>query len=63
MTASVIAVVPIMILFFLMRKQFINGLGQLGTGGRWSSNGDGDTEQAFRASGSSAQRTQAIFRD
>ena len=34
MTASVIAVVPIMILFFLMRKQFINGLGQLGTGGR-----------------------------
>lgn len=34
MTASVIAVVPIMILFFLMRKQFINGLGQFGTGGR-----------------------------
>lgn len=34
MTAAVIAVVPIMILFFLMRKQFINGLGQFGTGGR-----------------------------
>ncbi len=34
MTASIIAVVPIMILFFLMRKQFINGLGQFGTGGR-----------------------------
>lgn len=32
MTAAVIAVVPIMVLFFLMRKQFINGLGQLGTG-------------------------------
>lgn len=34
MTASVIAVVPIMILFFLMRKQFINGLGKIGTGGK-----------------------------
>lgn len=34
MTASVLAVVPIMILFFLMRKQFINGLGQLGTGAK-----------------------------
>jgi ABC-type glycerol-3-phosphate transport system permease component len=31
---AVIAVVPIMILFFLLRKQFINGLGQFGTGGR-----------------------------
>jgi ABC-type glycerol-3-phosphate transport system permease component len=34
MTASVVAVVPIMILFFLLRKKFIGGLGQLGTGGR-----------------------------
>jgi ABC-type glycerol-3-phosphate transport system permease component len=34
MTAAVLAVVPIMILFFLMRKQFINGLGQLGTGAK-----------------------------
>lgn len=34
LTAAVIAVVPIMIFFFLMRKQFINGLGQLGTGSR-----------------------------
>ncbi len=31
---SVIAVVPIMILFFFLRKQFINGLGQFGTGVR-----------------------------
>lgn len=34
MTASVVAVVPIMILFFALRKKFIGGLGQLGTGGR-----------------------------
>jgi len=34
MTASVVAVLPIMILFFLLRKKFIGGLGQLGTGGR-----------------------------
>jgi ABC-type glycerol-3-phosphate transport system permease component len=34
MTASVVAVVPIMILFFLLRKKFIGGLGKLGTGGR-----------------------------
>jgi ABC-type glycerol-3-phosphate transport system permease component len=34
MTASVVAVVPILILFFLLRKKFIGGLGQLGTGGR-----------------------------
>ncbi|AYY14073.1 carbohydrate ABC transporter permease [Actinobacteria bacterium YIM 96077] len=34
MTAAVLAVVPIMILFFLMRKQFINGLGQFGTGAK-----------------------------
>ncbi|HEY8474436.1 MAG TPA: carbohydrate ABC transporter permease [Natronosporangium sp.] len=34
MTASVVAVVPIMILFFLLRKYFISGLGKLGTGGR-----------------------------
>jgi len=34
MTASVVAVIPIMILFFLLRKKFIGGLGQLGTGGR-----------------------------
>jgi ABC-type glycerol-3-phosphate transport system permease component len=31
---AVIAVIPIMILFFLLRKQFINGLGQLGTGAK-----------------------------
>lgn len=31
---AVIAVVPIMILFFLLRKQFINGLGQFGTGAK-----------------------------
>lgn len=34
MTAAVVAVVPIMILFFVLRKSFIGGLGQLGTGGR-----------------------------
>nr|WP_246220907.1 carbohydrate ABC transporter permease [Phytoactinopolyspora mesophila] len=34
MTAAVLAVIPIMILFFLMRKQFINGLGQMGTGSK-----------------------------
>ncbi|WP_129667639.1 carbohydrate ABC transporter permease [Phytoactinopolyspora endophytica] len=34
MTAAVLAVVPIMILFFLLRKQFINGLGQFGTGAK-----------------------------
>jgi ABC-type glycerol-3-phosphate transport system permease component len=34
MTASVVAVIPIMILFFLLRKKFIGGLGKLGTGGR-----------------------------
>lgn len=34
MAASVVAVLPIMILFFLLRKKFIGGLGQLGTGGR-----------------------------
>jgi ABC-type glycerol-3-phosphate transport system permease component len=34
MTASVVAVVPIMILFFLLRKHFIGGLGKFGTGGR-----------------------------
>lgn len=34
MTAAVVAVVPIMILFFLLRKKFIGGLGQMGTGGR-----------------------------
>lgn len=34
MTASVVAVLPIMLLFFLLRKWFISGLGQFGTGGR-----------------------------
>lgn len=34
LTASVVAVVPIMVLFFLLRKKFIGGLGKLGTGGR-----------------------------
>nr|WP_246211663.1 carbohydrate ABC transporter permease [Phytoactinopolyspora alkaliphila] len=34
MTAAVLAVIPIMILFFLMRRQFINGLGQFGTGSK-----------------------------
>jgi ABC-type glycerol-3-phosphate transport system permease component len=34
MAASVVAVLPILILFFLLRKKFIGGLGQLGTGGR-----------------------------
>jgi ABC-type glycerol-3-phosphate transport system permease component len=34
MTASVVAVVPIMVLFFLLRKHFIGGLGKFGTGGR-----------------------------
>jgi ABC-type glycerol-3-phosphate transport system permease component len=34
MTASVVAVLPIMVLFFLLRKKFIGGLGKLGTGGR-----------------------------
>jgi ABC-type glycerol-3-phosphate transport system permease component len=34
MSASVMTVLPIMILFFLLRKWFIGGLGQLGTGGR-----------------------------
>jgi ABC-type glycerol-3-phosphate transport system permease component len=34
MTASVVAVIPIMVLFFLLRKKFIGGLGKLGTGGR-----------------------------
>lgn len=31
---AVIAVVPIMIMFVLLRKQFINGLGQFGTGSK-----------------------------
>jgi ABC-type glycerol-3-phosphate transport system permease component len=34
MTAAVLAVIPIMILFFLLRRQFINGLGQFGTGSK-----------------------------
>ena len=34
MTASVIAVLPVVLLFLRMRRAFIGGLGQLGTGGR-----------------------------
>lgn len=34
LTASVLATVPIVLLFISMRKAFLNGLGQLGIGGR-----------------------------
>ena len=34
MTASVIAVLPVVLLFLRMRRAFIGGLGQLGTGGK-----------------------------
>jgi ABC-type glycerol-3-phosphate transport system permease component len=34
MTSSFLATVPIVVLFFFMRKTVIGGLGQIGTGGK-----------------------------